>query len=685
MAALMAGALAITLGAMSAPMPVAAVDAPVGAAALGTTWELQGNAFSQSWRSVAHGNGTFVALSSEGNQSAGDRNMTSTDGANWRRDASTGVVQGKSVAFGDDTFIAVRDDGPVYASTDGVNWIDWNEPATSRKWSSVTYGNGYFVAVNWFSPSLGKHSGRSLDGVTWSMTNLGEGNWRSVAFGDDTFVAVEDLGASKRVAYSTDNGDTWSLTPAPSNGAWTSVTYGAGVFVAVGDGLVMTSPDGVTWTLGTPAENNYWWSVTYAAGMFVAVAAAGNANRVMTSPDGITWTARAAPERAWRSVTYGNGGFVAVGDSGVVMTSGITTGLTPTLDTPVYTVDGFTVNVTNYDAAYTWTPTVSAGSVSVGAASGATLPVTVSGLSASAAATMTMTTSRFAYTNGSATASRPLPSSQTVTWTPTETQYALPAATVTTTPGATTSGDGAITYAVTADTGANCSVDTNTGALSYSAVGTCDVTATAQATINYLAGSTSVTFTISADPSPPRPAIPAGAPLDVRAMAGDAFTALSWSPPESEGSWPITHYQAVTQPRGASCLVPADSFSCTLEGLANGTEYEVRVRGLTGAGWGSWSEVVAVTPQAPAESILISGSRDGRSVHVRGVMTGMDSATVTPWVRFPGPHPYQPGSGVRTVRRDGTFSWQRVTAKKMYVYFRTDDGVRSNRVIIPAR
>ena len=114
LAALMSGALAITLGAVSAAMPVAAVDAPVGVAALGTTWELQGNAFSQSWRSVAHGNGTFVALSSAGNESAGDRNMTSTDGANWQRDASTGVVQGTSVTFGDDTFVAVRGDGPVY-------------------------------------------------------------------------------------------------------------------------------------------------------------------------------------------------------------------------------------------------------------------------------------------------------------------------------------------------------------------------------------------------------------------------------------------------------------------------------------------------------------------------------------------------------------------------------------------
>lgn len=681
---LMPSALVFSVSAVSAPMSAADQSAPVGVAALGTTWDLRSNAFSQSWASVAHGNGTFVALSGTGNQNAGDRNMRGTDGANWQRDVSTGVVQGVSVGFGDDTFVAVRGDGPVYASTDGVNWVDWNQPATSQKWSSVTYGNGYFIAVNWFSPSLGKHSARSMDGVTWSMTNLGAGNWQSVAFGDDTFVAIEDDGSSAQVAYSTDNGNTWSLTPAVSSGAWKSVTYGAGVFVAVGDNRVMTSSDGVTWTTRTPAEANYWWSVTYAAGMFVAVAATGT-NRVMTSPDGITWTAHSAPVAGWRSVTFGNGGFVATGDSGAVMTSGIATGLTPTLDTPVRTADGFTINVTNYDATYTWTPTVTAGTVTAGAASGTTLPLTITGLGAAGAATVTMTTSRLGYTNGTATASRPGAATQTVTWTPTSTEYALPATTVTPTPLATTSGDGAITYAVTADSGANCNVDVNTGALTYSAVGTCDVTATAQATANFLAGSTSVTFTITADPSPPRPAIPASAPVDVVAVAEDAAASVTWGAPDSPGSFPITHYQVATQPRDGSCLVSAETFTCTLEGLTGGTEYEVKVRALTGAGWGAWSEAVSVTPHTPRPSIVISGSRDGRVVRVVGATTGMARATLTPWVRFPGPHSYEPERDVRTVRRDGSFIWQLETGKKTYVYFRADDGVRSNRVVIAAK
>lgn len=67
------------------------------------------------------------------------------------------------------------------------------------------------------------------------------------------------------------------------------------------------------------------------------------------------------------------------------------------------------------------------------------------------------------------------------------------------------------------------------------------------------------------------------------------------------------------------------------------------------------------------------------------VATSSDSTDPSTTPRAPGQAGYAAGVGVRTVAADGTFSWQRETRKKVYVYFRADDGVRSNRVIIPAR
>jgi hypothetical protein len=108
------------------------------------------------------------------------------------------------------------------------------------------------------------------------------------------------------------------------------------------------------------------------------------------------------------------------------------------------------------------------------------------------------------------------------------------------------------------------------------------------------------------------------------------------------------------------------------------------VRALTGAGWGAWSAPVSVTPQPPAASMVITGSRDGDVIVVAGASTGMAGREATPWVRFPGPHSYEPESPVQRVSADGSFTWQRVTGKKTYVYFRSGDA-RSNRVIISAR
>ena len=76
--------------------------------------------------------------------------------------------------------------------------------------------------------------------------------------------------------------------------------------------------------------------------------------------------------------------------------------LTPTFSVPVSTATGFTVNVTNYDAAYKFAPQTSAGHVALGVASGTTLPITVQ-LESRSSATITVTTTRTGYVAGHST------------------------------------------------------------------------------------------------------------------------------------------------------------------------------------------------------------------------------------------------------------------------------------------
>ena len=72
--------------------------------------------------------------------------------------------------------------------------------------------------------------------------------------------------------------------------------------------------------------------------------------------------------------------------------------LSPTFGTPSSTADGFTVQVSNYNADYAWTVSTTAGSATI---SNSGL-VTVTGLTSGQSATVTLNTTRTGYNNGSA-------------------------------------------------------------------------------------------------------------------------------------------------------------------------------------------------------------------------------------------------------------------------------------------
>ena len=249
------------------------------------------------------------------------------DGITWTARNAAEANQWSSVTFGNGTFVAVSNSGTnrVMTSTDGITWTARNVPASS--WTSVTYGNGVFVAVAGFGTD---RIMTSPDGITWTPRGSSTDSWDAIAYGNNTFVAVGM--STNRVMTSTD-GITWTNRTVPTGiQQWKSVTWGNNKFVAVsGTGFndrVMTSADGVTWTYAQAIHNGNWSSIAYGNNTFVATATSfgggGSMDYVMTSSDGITWTARtAAAAVGWNAVAYGGGKFVAVTNSGSnrVMTS----------------------------------------------------------------------------------------------------------------------------------------------------------------------------------------------------------------------------------------------------------------------------------------------------------------------------------------------------------------------------
>ncbi len=378
----------ILIGTSSTMMPGERLEVIGNIVSKGTEWTGRVSASDSMWRSVAYGNGRFVAVASSGGVGStctaalGKCVMTSSDGINWTLATST-YADWNSVTYGNGLFVAVAPLGGagsscqnvtfrdcVMTSPDGINWTARRSPY--EYWQSVTYGNGMFVAVangtgggSLCNSTWSRCVMTSLDGISWIQhTTPSYAYFTSVTYGNGVFVAVarSNVGSgcynqlsfvpSKCVMYST-NGVNWSITPLDvASNFWNSVTYGNGLFVAVSfeqsltecltssgaPKCVMTSPDGISWTtrvspIKSPNGIN-WQSVAYGGGLFAAVGTepggcTGNNNQcVMTSSDGISWITRGVPvSNNATFITYGNGLFVSVGNSGTsnrVMTSGKT-------------------------------------------------------------------------------------------------------------------------------------------------------------------------------------------------------------------------------------------------------------------------------------------------------------------------------------------------------------------------
>ena len=281
-------------------------------------WTSSGTAppSSSLWTSVCFGDNILVAVGR--NQGAA---IYSTDGGDAWTTASSSIqnVVWNSVTFGIvqtfPKFVAISSNSTpvIMYSSDGINWdTSGISGEVTGNWTSICRGNGYFVAVS--SNSLHQVM-YSQFGIAWTaITVTGPPtDWRSVCYGNPssnpTFVAVGTNG----LMYSTDDGSTWTISSAPTDGTWYSVSYGNSTFVAVGangtNGICMTSPDGITWTdhSSSPVADSPWYSVCFADNGTIAdfVAVDGTGNSITSSDNGTSWTVNGSmPPGTWLSVTY---------------------------------------------------------------------------------------------------------------------------------------------------------------------------------------------------------------------------------------------------------------------------------------------------------------------------------------------------------------------------------------------
>lgn len=220
---------------------------------------------------------------------------------------------------------------PSASATSAAPALDWGNVgvtgltgtgAINGSWVDVVYagpaGQEKFVAVGkvptW---TVTDHVMWSADGLDWSVAGVSgvpSADWRSIAYGNGTFVAV-GMTTSTPVMTSAD-GLVWStagVSGVPSN-MWRSVIYAGSQFVAVVYGYgagVMVSSDGLTWTAAGTVPNSStgyksWEAVAYGgpsgAETYVAVGVEpdDDAFHVMTSSDGLAWAVASVQNEADR-------------------------------------------------------------------------------------------------------------------------------------------------------------------------------------------------------------------------------------------------------------------------------------------------------------------------------------------------------------------------------------------------
>lgn len=184
----------------------------------------------------------------------------------------------------------------------------------------------------------------------------------------------------------------------------------------------------------------------------------------------------------------------------------------------------------------------------------------------------------------------------------------------------------------------------------------------------------------------PTPLDPPTPPRDLLVVSGDRQLTVSWQPPLSQGSFPVTNYRVTAQPGGHTCLT--STTSCQLTNLTNGVSYSISVQALSGAGWSPESAAVLATPEATeAAAIRITAlpripiGRHDR-IAISGTVIGLaEGQILRPYLQLEGQRAKVLGNARVPVRQDGTIRWQRKIRpqRDVTVYFKLD-GVRSNAV-----
>ena len=150
------------------------------------------------------------------------------EGISWREQTTNTTNLLRSIAFGNGLWVAVGEGGTILTSIDGISWIKQTSNTTERLYG-ISYNNGIWVVVGSRGVILTSSNGTSwtkrVSNTTKYLTNITYGNGVWVAIGHTTIVT-------------SNNGISWTLRMSwgtyRSNYPLQKVAYGNGMWVIAG-------------------------------------------------------------------------------------------------------------------------------------------------------------------------------------------------------------------------------------------------------------------------------------------------------------------------------------------------------------------------------------------------------------------------------------------------------------------
>jgi len=308
--------------------------------------------------------------------------ITNYDGINYFYGSS---VSNGSVSINSGGLITVADIAPRTSST--VN-ITTSRNGYNSGFGTFTGTSGNGIALN---PTFGTPSA-TANGFNVQITNYDSAfNYSGTATANgivlidgagNVFVTGVAPGTASTATITTTrtnyNSGTGTIAATSINGAALNSTFGTPSSTANGFTVQITNYDSA----------NY----TYSSFVFTGSATINGSGLV-------TVTGIAPSTSSTVFITTNRVGYNS-GTGSIAATSSIGTALNPTFGTPSSTTNGFNVQITNFDAAFTYAGTATAnGSVSINS----TGLVAVTGVAIGASSTATITTIRSGYNSGSST------------------------------------------------------------------------------------------------------------------------------------------------------------------------------------------------------------------------------------------------------------------------------------------